>query len=672
MCHTLSPRARRFSSFHVAALMVASASWSGGGPDAQQTDPRDRQVPTATFRVDINFVELPTVVVDRQGRFVGGLSETDFEVYEDGKRQTISTFRVVDLQMKHAEAPPTLEDTLEVDVETNAAPFDGRLYVLLIDDLHIDFVNTTPTQELARRFVDMQVGAGDLAAIVCTSGRTVASQDFTASRRLLLRAVDGCTGRAPDATAQGSSPLPGRENSGMFDARERDRNRRVTLSAIRAIADSLAAIRGRRKALVLFSEGFSLPDLVGEAQIEFADTISAANRANVSIYGVDPGGLKVAGGPETLRRLSLDTGGLVAINTNLLGAALDRIGQDNSRYYLLGYYPATTTRDGKFHRVDVKVGVPGVEVRARPGYVAPRANTTPSGREAVSSATRRSLPLAVQEALEHPLPVPGLGLTVFAAPFKGGAKAASVIVVVQVNGRDLRFKQSKGRFEGSLALAVLATDTEGQTENSLTRMIGLPLRAETYNEVVANGIRLVESLDLPRGRYRLRIAVQDMVSQRVGSVHYDLDVPDFGANPFAMSGLVLTSSRAGLVPNAPSEHLQTFRPYLTGPPTVARVFQPGEVLGLMAQVYDRDTGPHTVDVLVTVRNTAGLDVFRQEDHRSSVEAAANSGVHRYATIVPLSALAPGRYILAVEARSRVIPERLARRNVAFEIATLGR
>ena len=693
MCRTPSSRARRLLLVLGAAHMLASGIPSGGGVGAQQTDPRETQRPT--FKVEINFVEIPAVVVDRQGRFVTDLSQGDFEVYEDGVRQVISDFRLVDLRGGPTDAQLVVKNAPEADVQTNATPFDGRLYVLLIDNLHIDFVDTAATRELARQFVDTQVRASDLAAIICTGGGVSASQDFTASQWLLMRAVEGCTGRAAGSMAQGSSGLPGRETSGVFEGRERDRDNRITLSAIRKIAESLAAVRGRRKALVLFSEGLSLGEAVGEDLIELADTISAANRANVSIYGLDPAGLKLAGGRadispdihgdpfttgfqalettarsrfETLRRLSLDTGGLIAVNTNLLGAALDRIGQDNSRYYLLGYYPPAPRRDGKFHRVTVKVGVPGAEVRARPGYLAPRPNATRSTEDEESAASKGALPLAVQEALDHALPVPAVQLTVCAAPFRSGAKSASVTVVVQVKGRNLRFQERKGRYDGGLRLVILAIDSEGRVKNSLTRTIGLPLRADRYTEVVTNGLRLVERLDVPRGRYRLRIAVQDEISQRVGSVHYDLDVPDFGALPLSMSGLVLTSSLAARVPSEPSQHLETFRPYLAGPPTVSRSFRPSEVLGVMAQVYDRDTGPHHVDIRTSVTDAAGREVYGREEQRSSAEPATNKDVHRYVTTVPLTGLTPGRYVLLLEATSRVTPERSARRTVPFEIA----
>jgi VWFA-related protein len=130
------------------------------------------------------------------------------------------------------------------------------------------------------------------------------------------------------------------------------------------------------------------------------DIMDVANRANVSFYPVDPRGLAVfdtnVGDPRTgqaprgtpivvppavdqamlrtriasLQDLAFNTDGLAVVNTNDLDRALRRVAADLSSYYLLGYY-STGKFDGKFHSISVRVKRPGVNVRARRGYVAP-------------------------------------------------------------------------------------------------------------------------------------------------------------------------------------------------------------------------------------------------------------------------------------------------------------
>lgn len=712
------------------AIAVVSARQAGTPPSAGQA-----KTPSATYRVDINYVEIPAVVVDSKDRFVETLQQGDFEIYEDGRRQTLSAFSVVNAPVERADAPLVTNRVVEADVQTNAMPFQGRLFVILLDDLHIDAADTMPTRRAARSFIERQIGADDLGAVVCASGRSDVAQDFTANKSLLAAAVDRFTGRRlqsaamnrfenpanQGARAAGASRSGGQVSADDLEAGERSYNARLTLSAIRRLSDGLSAIKGRRKALVLLSGGIDasianitvaesslergseptlttnlLPGAAAELQSDAADAMSAATRANVSIYAVDPRGLVGPGGADfrvytekldpnlrmgtqaledeirqghdSLRQLADSTGGFATVNTNNLGGAFDRIRQDNSRYYLLGYYPANDKRDGKFRRIDVKVTKPGLTVRARRGYLAARiANRAPKTTSPSVETAAPTVPAAVEEAINAPLAVPGLRLTAFAAPFRRSGGDSSVTLVLQVDGRDLRFKEANGRFDGALALSVIAVAPDGKVKASLGRTIAMPLKPESYKQVSANGIRIVEQLDLPHGRYQLRIGAQDVDSQLVGSVHYELDVPDFHAAPIAMSGLVLTSSLAGMVPLAPGSQLEQLRKQLPGPPTVSRRFRAGELLAVMAEVYDRDASLHTIDIVTTVTATDGRQMFRHDEARSSAERDANQGAYAYAARIPLAQLPPGLYVLKVEARSRLDAKLSVAREIQFEI-----
>ena len=109
-----------------------------------------------------------------------------------------------------------------------------------------------------------------------------------------------------------------------------------------------------------------------------------ANRANVSFYPIDSGGLgapTTVGGIDrlkdrldTLRVLADTTDGLAVVNTNDIDAGVKRVAADLSSYYLLGYYSTNLKLDGKFHAIKVRVKRAGVQVRARRGYLAPTAS----------------------------------------------------------------------------------------------------------------------------------------------------------------------------------------------------------------------------------------------------------------------------------------------------------
>ena len=140
---------------------------------------------------------------------------------------------------------------------------------------------------------------------------------------------------------------------------------------------------------------------------------------------------------DSLRELAEETGGFAAVNANDFATAFERIVRDNSTYYVLAYYPPTG-KAGKFHKIEVKVNRPGVVVRARQGYATPKAPAAGAecardrcGRrqgDVRSSATRSTARSRSADST----------MRVFAAPFKGSAANASVLLGVELLGRDLR------------------------------------------------------------------------------------------------------------------------------------------------------------------------------------------------------------------------------------------
>ncbi len=133
----------------------------------------------------------------------------------------------------------------------------------------------------------------------------------------------------------------------------------------------------------------------------FTDMLESANRFNVSFYPFDTRGLAVSDSMmgdrshgnlrsrlDSLRMIADNTDGLAVINTNDLKAGAQRIVNDLSSYYLLGYYSSNRDLDGKWRKITVRVKKPGVQVRARRGYRALRPEdmlVMDAGREAEAS-----------------------------------------------------------------------------------------------------------------------------------------------------------------------------------------------------------------------------------------------------------------------------------------------
>ena len=143
-----------------------------------------------TFKVRVDYVEVDVVVTDRQGQLVRDLKKEDFQVLEDGKSQVVTTFTLVDIPVERADRPLFASAPIEPDVKTNEKPFDGRVYVMVIDDLHTRAGRSIRVKLAAKQFIERRLGANDLMAIVHTSGPIDANQEFTNNKKLLLAAVE--------------------------------------------------------------------------------------------------------------------------------------------------------------------------------------------------------------------------------------------------------------------------------------------------------------------------------------------------------------------------------------------------------------------------------------------------------------------------------------------------
>jgi VWFA-related protein len=665
-------------------------------PQAQPSASGDQQ-PPITFKVEVNYVEIDAVVTDAEGRFVRGLTRDDFEVVEQSKPQTISVFSLVDLPLERADSPLFAKAPIDPDVRTNRREFDGRVFVLVLDDLHTHPTRTPRLRAAARQFVERYLGANDVAAVVTTGGSNTAAQNFTSSRRLLVKAVDSFVGqKLRSATLEKLNQIP-RQGVGRAPADplsfERAYKARASLSTLKGVAEYLEGIRGRRKAVVFFSEGIDY-DMSNSFQNQFASdireemktAISEATRANVSFYAVDPRGLsgfedaiEISSLPEdnslgvhtmldemriahdSLRALADETGGFAAVNRNDYRETFAKIIADNSSYYVLGYYSNDARRDGRFRSVDVRVRRPGLQVRARKGYTAPRRRPA-AAPNAASTGTSAEL----REALNSPLPVSGLGLTASAAAFRGAKDKASVSVTLEIDGAGLAFTEKGDKILGEVEVSMIAFDAGGAGREGGRDAIGLTLRPQTRDAIVRRGVRIARRLELSPGIYHLRIGARDPNSRHVGTVMLDVEVPNFSKTPLVMSNVVLTSAAASAVPTARAD--DQLKDVLPGAPTTIREFARSDEIATFAEVYDNGTRtPHRVEIKTSVLGDDGAVVFTRSEERRSEELGAAGGGYGHAAKIPLKDLAPGRYVLRVEARALVSGGGEATRELEFRV-----
>ena len=683
---------------------VALTAGQAPAPSAQQQQPAPppaQQPPT--FKVRVDFVEVDAVVTDREGRLVRDLTKEDFQVLEDGKSQTITNFTHVDIPIDKDNRPLFAASPIEPDVKTNEKPFDGRVYVMVVDDLHTRFGRTVRVKTAAKQFIERRLGANDLMAVVHTSGSTDSNQEFTSNKRLLLAAVDKTHGRKLDsATANKTNEYNNtrgiRQQGDPLndpDDMERGFNARTTLDTLRSVAEWFGSVRGRRKAILFVSEGidYDIYDIIAQSGSNHQsastvmdatrEAIGAATRSNVAIYGIDPRGLTDLGdesieigsfpddtslgvgqgslqnelrlSQDSLRTLSEETGGFAVVNRNDFSTAFQRIVEDNSSYYVLAYYPPDP-RPGRIHKIDVRLTRPGLTVRARKAYLTPK-KVDPPKTTGNSPATPE-----LREALDSPLPVSGLTMHVFAAPFKGTPPNASVLFGVELRGRDMKVDPNS-----KILLSYIAIDANGKVRGGNTDSLTLTnLKPESKARIEQSGLRMLNRMDLPPGKYQLRIAAHDSAGGNVGSVQYDLEVPDYAKAPFSMSGLVLTSGAGAVFPTVKAD--EQLKPMLPGPPIALRSFPQNDEIVLFTEVYDSaGSTPHKVDIVTTVTTDEGKVLFKTDEMRDSSDLGGKRGGYGYTTRVPMKDLALGSYVLKVEARSRVKDTPPVARELQFTV-----
>jgi VWFA-related protein len=444
---------------------------------AAQAPPEPSQPPV--LRASVDQVVVDVVVTDENGQPATGLTAADFELLERGKPQTIATFSELSLPLVVRPAGATAPRAS--DVRSNVRAGERRVYVLVLDDAGVPINLTVDVQRAARIFVDRFVQPGDLVAVVVSSGLDDRTQELTEDLSLVRTAIDRFNGWVPTAgttarfQAERNVDRLAAAGDGNETAVEQGQRGSQSMRTLTGVARALAQAPTGRKAVLFFSPGIPIaPGAWDAADLEgdVREVVAAAARANVTIYAFDPVGLDHTSefldsraGPEQLQRvqsgaarrdrgrmlqeLTAATGGAATIDTNNPASGLERVALDSSHYYLLGYVPANSKRDGRYRTIEVKVRRPGLQVRARRGYVAP-SDKAPKQKPAAPAG---ALPPELTASIERPFTASGLPLSAHAVAFP--AATDNVRVVIEVAPGGIPFAAAADRRTNTLDVAVV-------------------------------------------------------------------------------------------------------------------------------------------------------------------------------------------------------------------------
>jgi len=210
-----------------------------------------------------------------------------------------------------------------------------------------------------------------------------------------------------------------------------------------------------------------------------------------------------------MENLANKSGGRAFFNTNDLQKAISTAPDDGRVTYTLGFYP--TSEDDKFHTLKVQVRRKGVSLRYRQGYLA----LAQSSGDADSKAK-------LQEALASPVDAAAIGVTVKVEHPQSTNEAWNLIT--SIDSHDLAMEQRGEKWVGHLQIVYSVQTETGKELGGLLDNVNLDLKPEIWSEIVAKDLVLRKKFNPPGGASKVRIAVYDLSTGRIGSISVPLDL----------------------------------------------------------------------------------------------------------------------------------------------------
>lgn len=695
-------------------------------PQAPRSQRQQRQA--VPLRSTSDLVRIDVEVTDKSGKPLKGLKQNQFTITDNGKAQTVSIFTYEDIEAvetagaDNANAAPIVvpidSPTPVNDEAVSNQVQNRRLLVLFFDLTSMANDDLQRAHDAAQKFVDKQMTAADLVSIVTYSTKLSVWVDFTNDRAKIQKAIKGLI---PGASASLSDNLYAAAQEGEYDVQgytgaaytpdETEFNVFNTdqkLAAMEGLANVLEAIPGR-KAIVEFTGGITQTG--EENRTELRAATDAANRADVSIYSIDARGLFTTppGGDattdsatgtsmfsgasvfhqtdqrqdsrDTLATLSTDTGGKTFFDLGDLADAFPKIQQDNTGYYLLGYYlGANVKHDGSWRSVHVKVNVPGAHVRFRNGYYAPRdfQHLEKEDRDQQLADAIHSenpiveLPIAVETAMfqlsdtQVYVPIDAkLSATALDWAEKHGKREAEFDFAAEV--RLEGHAAAKGASAATAAKAQAAGGAQHADENTepavilgpamaqLRDTITVHLDPERYQQLSQANLQYQGGVILAPGTYHLKFVVRENESGKIGTFEQDMVVPPPTADKMTLSSVLLASqlvpvqksSEVDLKTEGAKAKLAASPLEVNGErivPSVTRYFTQEQTLYIFFQAYYPDKPDFDPNAL-----RAGLIFFRSGLQMNATPLLAPTDVDAktrtasFRISLPLSKLPTGRY-----------------------------
>ena len=383
-----------------------------------------------TFRAGVTLVSTDVIPRNDKGSFVADLTKDNFTVFEDGVAQQIVSFSMVQggrtFSLLTPDEPPASTDGLVLPrSKPRTTDTTGRVLVILIDDLHFEPELTPHVRRLLNTINDTLIHEGDLVAVVST-GPSFIEVGPTYDKKMVAEAANRIRGSGY-LPSEIFKMLEGSQGPGDIRAKAQ----MAFYTAYNVLAE-IEKVANRRKAVLYVSTGYDFdPFAEGRNASDrvmggrFSDPMRflldsdnpyfslgkvsadidlyalereltlSANRANATVYTIDPRGLAgvtdagqyvdqsewrtyIQKTTSSLRYLAEETGGFAIVNTNDFASELKRVDAETSDYYVLGYYSSNPDPAKRTRKLEIRVDRPNVTVASRKAYSLKTEGTPPA------------------------------------------------------------------------------------------------------------------------------------------------------------------------------------------------------------------------------------------------------------------------------------------------------
>jgi len=513
-----------------------------------------------TFHAESRIVVVD-VVVTKHREPVTGLTQSDFQVLEDGKLQQIQFFEA-HIPSSSTQKQPVLPEHQYSNISDETP---SSINIVLFDLLNTPFVDQPYAREQMVQFLKTlpsgrQVALFELgttlrmlAGFRATSDELLAAAKKVVPHRSALLDTQESREEAQDQLALARE---GSMNQEFFDrmsdflaettaARDQDRAK-ITLHALQDISQAVSGFRGRKNVIwlseefpVYFGPQMNASDPSASARNYFEvmhDTAGLLSSAQISIYPIDVRGL-ISGlttassggrdrGDERIRpiedlhlemdNLARETGGRAYYDTNDLKLAMQRSIDNGSHYYTIAYVPQRQNWDSRYHHIKIQLARSGLDAEYRKGYFVnkPTDRPTDQARADLVSALQPATPQSTMLSLKAKVSLPD-------------SDHPKVRIDCVVDGSALAFTPGDGNREtAKLQFETVAWSPDLKVKANASHIVELSLPQEKYEQVVHNGLAAHQELQLAPGVYNIRVGVLDDGNKKIGTLDIPLTVSE--------------------------------------------------------------------------------------------------------------------------------------------------